>query len=128
MTEKLKKAEKNFEHPINYEKDWNQYCEDTDNEDMLILINEIKSNKWNNHTKEEGQVIEFKGEKYLYIGELDKKGNPTGLGVLYTINGEKYEGTFNKGKLIGLGRYIDKEGTCYEGIFNNNKIVSIRQK
>lgn len=128
LTEKLKKAEKNFEHPINYEKDWNQYCEDTDNEDMLILINEIKSNKGNNHTKEEGQVIEFKGEKYLYIGELDKKGNPTGLGVLYTINGEKYEGTFNKGKLIGLGRYIDKEGTCYEGIFNNNKIVSNKAK
>ena len=128
FTQKLKKAEKNFEKPINYEKDWTQYCEDTDNEDMLILIKTMNSNKGINHTKEEGQVIEYKGEKYLYIGELDKKQNPTGFGVLYTTNGTRYEGNFNNVKLTGLGRYIDEEGTCYEGIFNNNNLVSNKAK
>ena len=124
FTEKLKKAEKNFIKPINYEKDWSQYCDDTDNEDMLILINSMNKNKGENHTKEEGQVIEYKGEKFLYIGELDKNQKPTGFGVLYTTQGKKYEGNFIKGQLIGLGRYIDEEGTCYEGIFQNNKLVS----
>ena len=124
FTDKLKKAEKNFDRPINYEKDWAQYCDDTDNEDMLILINAMNSNKGENHTKEEGQVIEHKGEKFLYIGELDKNQKPIGFGVLYTTKGVKYEGNFNKGKLIGLGRYIDENGICYEGIFENNKLVS----
>ena len=124
FTETLKKAEKNFNVPINYEKDWSQYCDETDNEDMLILINSMNKNKGENHTKEEGQVIEYKGEKYLYIGELDKNQKLTGFGVLYTTQGEKYEGNFINGKLIGLGRYIDEEGTCYEGIFKNNKLVS----
>ena len=124
FTEKLKNAEKNFSKPINYEKDWSQYCDDTDNEDMLILINSMNKNKGENHTKEEGQVIEYKGNKFLYIGELDKNQKPTGFGVLYTTQGKKYEGNFIKGQLIGLGRYIDEEGTCYEGIFQNNKLVS----
>ena len=123
FTEKMKKAEKNFTRPINYEKDWAQYCDDTDNEDVLILINNMNKGKGENHTKEEGQVIEYKGEKYLYIGELDKNQKPTGFGVLYTTKGKKYEGNFSKGSLLGLGRYIDEEGTCYEGIFQNNNLV-----
>ncbi len=125
FTEKLKKAEKNFDRPINYEKDWAQYCEDDDKkDDILILIETMNSNKGENHTKEEGQVIEQKGERFLYIGEIDKNQKPSGFGVLYTSHEEKYEGNFNKGKLIGIGRYINKDGTCYEGIFKNNKLVS----
>ena len=123
FTEKLKKAEKNFEHPINYEKDWTQYCDDQNNEDMFILIDAMNSNKGENHTPENGQVIELNGEKCLYIGDLDKKRKPIGFGVLYTIKGAKYEGNFSKGKLIGLGRYINEDGVCYEGIFENNKLV-----
>ena len=123
-TDKLRQAEKNFDRPLNYEKDWTKYCDDVDNEDLLTLINTMNSNKGENHTKEEGQVIEYKGEKYLYKGELDKNQRPIGFGILYTINGEKYEGNFSNGKLIGLGRYIDKEGICYEGIFENNNLVS----
>ena len=84
----------------------------------------MNSNKGENHTKEEGQVIEQKGERFLYIGEIDKNQKPSGFGVLYTSHEEKYEGNFNKGKLIGIGRYINKDGTCYEGIFKNNKLVS----
>ena len=124
ITDKLKNAEKNFERPINYHKDWAQYCDQSDNEDMLILIDAMNSNKGENHTKEEGQVIEQKGERFLYIGELDKNQKPSGFGVLYTSHGDKYEGNFSKGKLIGIGRYIDAEGTCYEGIFEYNKLVS----
>jgi hypothetical protein len=123
ITEKIKQAEKNFESPINYEKDLSQYIEDIDN-DMLILISAMNSNKGENHTKEDGKIIEQKGEKCLYIGELDKNQKPVGFGVLYTSKGTKYEGNFNKGKLIGLGRYIDEEGTCYEGIFEENNLVS----
>lgn len=91
---------------------------------MLILISAMQSNKGENHTKEEGQIIEQKGEKFFYIGELDKNQKPIGFGVLYTSKGTKYEGNFNKGKLKGLGRYIDEEGTCYEGIFEENRLVS----
>ena len=123
FTEKLKKAEKNFLEPIDYEKDWSQYCDDIDNEDFLALINSMNNNKGVNHTEDEGQVIEYHGKKYLYIGELDESQKPIGFGVLYT-QGEKYEGNFRKGKLLGLGRYINKEGTCFEGIFENGNLIS----
>ena len=121
---KLKNAEKNFLKPLDHDKDIQKYLkEDDENNDMLICINAIKDNKGINHTKEEGQVMEYKGEKYLFIGETDKNLFPQGLGILYT-QGKKYEGNFIEGKLVGLGRYIDEEGTCYEGIFEKNKIIS----
>ena len=123
FTEEIKKGEKNFSHPINYEKDWAQYCDDEENEDMLILIDTMNNNKGINHTEEEGQIIEYNGKKYLYIGELGKNQKPMGFGVLYT-EGKKYEGNFSNGKLIGLGRYINEKGTCFEGIFENNNLVS----
>ena len=124
FTKILKKAEKNFEQPMNYEKDWEQYCDDSDNEDVYLFINSMNNSKAENNINHEGHVIEYKGEKYLYKGELDKNKRPMGFGALYTEKGEKYEGNFNKGKLFGLGRYINEEGTCYEGIFNKNKIIS----
>ena len=121
---KLKNAEMIFKNPINYETDYLKYYkEDEDNIDMVILINSMNKNKGINHTKEDGEVFEFNGEKYLYIGETDKNQMPTGFGVLYT-QGKKYEGNFFRGKLIGLGRYINEEGTCFEGIFEDNKLVS----
>ena len=58
------------------------------------------------------------------MGELDESQKPVGFGVLYTQQGEKYEGNFRKGKLLGLGRYINKEGTCFEGIFENGNLIS----
>ena len=64
ITEKIKKAKKNFESPKNYEKDLSQYIENKDN-DMLILITAMNSNKEENYTKEEGQIIEQRGEKYF---------------------------------------------------------------
>ena len=121
---KLIKAEKNFLQPLNYVTDYQKYYkDDEENTDMLILINTMNSNKGINHTKEDGEVIEYKGEKYLYIGETDKNQMPTGFGVLYTQE-KKYEGNFFRGKLIGIGRYIDEKGTCFEGIFEDNKLVS----
>ena len=124
FTKKLKNAEKNFPHPINFDKDLEKYIkEDEENNDMLILINSMNGRKGTSHTDEDGIVMEYKGEKYLYIGEIDKNRFPSGLGILYT-QGKKYEGNFSKGKLIGLGRYIDEEGTCYEGIFEGNKLIS----
>ena len=124
FTKKLKNAEKNFPHPINFDKDLEKYIkEDEENNEMLILINSMIGSKGTNHTDEDGVVMEYKGEKYLYIGEIDKNRFPSGLGILYT-QGKKYEGNFSKGKLIGLGRYIDEEGTCYEGIFEGNKLIS----
>ena len=124
FTKKLKNAEKNFRYPINYVSDYQKYYkEDEDNIDMLILINTMNNNKGINHTKEDGIVIEYRGEKFLYIGETDKDQLPTGFGILYT-QGQKYEGNFFRGKLIGLGRFINEEGTCFEGIFENNKLVS----
>lgn len=123
ITENIKKAEKNFTRPINFEKDWAQYCDDNDNEDMLVLINSMNKNKGVGHTEEDGQVIDYHGKKFLYNGDLDKNQKPVGFGVLY-MEGKKYEGNFVKGKLIGLGRFINEEGTCFEGIFDNGNLVS----
>ena len=123
ITENIKKAEKNFKRPINYEKDWAQYCDDNDNEDMLVLVNSMNKNKGVDHTEEDGQIIDYHGKKFLYNGELDKNQKPVGFGVLY-MEGKKYEGNFIKGKLIGLGRFINEEGTCFEGIFENGNLVS----
>ena len=123
LTENIQRAEKNFKSPLNYQKDWAKYCNDNDNEDMLILINSINNNKGIHHTKKGGEVIEHDGKKFFYNGELDKNQRPIGFGILYS-EGEKFEGNFIKGKLIGLGRYINKEGTCFEGIFENGNIIS----
>lgn len=124
FTETLKKAEKYFDSPLDYEKDWRQYNEDDENEEIPNLINKMNSNQGENKTKEEGEIIDFKGKKCFYKGQLDDNQNPCGFGVLYTQNGEKYEGNFYLGGLLGLGRYINEEGTCFEGIFKNNKLVS----
>ena len=124
ITEKLKKAEKNFSRPLNYETDWQKYNKENDeNEDMIVLINSMNDNKETNKINESGIIIEYNGEQYLYIGKTDKNQLPSGRGILYT-QGEKYEGNFYKGKLLGLGRYIDDEGICYEGIFEENKLIS----
>ena len=124
FSKKLKNAEKNFKKPLNYINDFQKYYkEDDDNIDLLILINTMSNNKGESHTKKDGEVLEYRGEKYLYIGETDKNQLPTGFGILYT-QGQKYEGNFFRGKLIGLGRYINAEGTCFEGIFEDNKLVS----
>jgi hypothetical protein len=121
---KLLNAEKNFTKPINYLTDYQKYFqEDDDNIDLLILINTMNSNKGTDKTKGEGVVLDYKGEKYLYKGEINSNKMPTGFGVLYTQD-KKYEGNFFLGKLTGLGRYINEEGTCFEGIFDNNNIVS----
>ena len=121
---KLLNAEKNFTKPINYLTDYQKYFqEDDDNIDLLILINTMNANKGTDKTKGEGVVLEYKGEKYLYKGEINSNKMPTGFGVLYTQD-KKYEGNFFLGKLTGLGRYINEEGTCFEGIFDNNNIVS----
>ena len=121
---KLKFAEKNFLHPINYVEDWPKYIPDDDeNDDMILLINTMNNNKGTYHTKEDGIVIEYRGEKYLYIGETDKNEFPIGFGILYT-QGRKYEGNFYNYQLIGLGRYINEEGICFEGIFEDNNLIS----
>ena len=124
FSKKLKNAEKNFRKPINYSQDYQKYFkEDEDNLDILILINTMNNNKGTDHTKDDGMVFEYKGEKFLYIGDIDKDLLPTGFGILYT-QGQKYEGNFFRGKLIGLGRYINDEGKCFEGIFEDNKLVT----
>ena len=124
FTENIKRGEKNFSQPLNYQKDWQKYIkEDDENDEMITLINTMNNNKGKNRTKEDGEVMEYNNQKYLYIGETDLNQLPTGLGVLYT-NGKKYEGYFCKGKILGLGRFIDKEGNSYEGIFRGNKIIS----
>jgi hypothetical protein len=123
-SKKLKNAEKNFRNPLNYLTDYQKYYkEDDDNMDMLVLINTMNNNKGVNHTEKDGIVMEYRGEKFLYIGETDKNQLPTGFGILYT-QGQRYEGNFFRGKLTGLGRYINEEGTCFEGIFEDNKLVS----
>ena len=51
ITEKLKKAEKNFSRPLNYETDWQKYNKENDeNEDMIVLINSMATIEFNYET------------------------------------------------------------------------------
>lgn len=76
-----------------------------------------------------------------YEGEL-KDGKPHGKGILLSrlgresgefvdgslvngiiqyVDGERYEGTLEKGMKVGQGKYVFKNGDIYEGTFVNNK-------
>lgn len=58
-------------------------------------------------------------EKDFILGYLEK--NKTSKGVIFSENGDLYEGEFLNGKKDGYGVIIYKNGTKYEGIFKLNK-------
>ena len=133
ISEKTKKAEKNFEGKLDYENGWKKYIDqDNDNSESnnkeifsQEKINDIINNKNLISTKEDGDIIIINNETCLFKGQMEKnefndnKKELTGKGELYLKNGEKYEGIFINGKLNGIGRYINDKCICYEGIFNN---------
>lgn len=135
IPEKTKKAEKNFEEKLDYEKGWEKYIIIDINDELKSEnskggkfsqqnYNDIIKNNTNLiSTKEEGDFITINNEICLFKGLMenkkDKKNNLTGKGELYFKNGSKYEGIFINGKLNGLGRYIDDKSVCFEGLFKN---------
>lgn len=66
----------------------------------------------------------LKKDTYLYIGSVNKYNEKHGFGILYKINGSKYEGLFIKNKFTGWGRYIDSSENYYEGFFSNFSLNS----
>ena len=73
--------------------------------------------------KNEQQTIKLKlyPNNDFFIGNFDSQNEEPLNGILYSNNGDYYEGEFLKGKKEGYGIIIYKNGTRYEGIFKNNK-------
>ena len=137
IPEMTRKAEKNFEDPLNYENGWKKYINEEENKESKEVFSQQKINDIINNnqnlisTKEEGDFIFIKNEKCLFKGKMEKPTpednndiniNLLGKGELYYQNGVKYEGIFINGKLNGIGRYIDDNFVCYEGIFKEGDL------
>ena len=119
---KFQNLEKNFTNPIDFEKDIKKYIQDdNDSKEMIELINIMNNSKGKNKTSDDGIILEYKGKKFLYIGEIDNNKYPSGYGILYSKR-KKCEGYFTNGNLMGLSRIIYYDGTCYEGIFDGDKL------
>ena len=56
----------------------------------------------------------------IFIGIMDKNNIFPKKGILYTHNGDYYNGEFSEGKRNGQGKIIYANGTKYEGSFKND--------
>ena len=101
------------------------------------LNNIIKSNK-NINIKPSIDIIKeiFEDKKYendlenlkikllekddIFIGIMDNNNKFPLKGILYTHNGDYYNGEFSEGKKNGKGKIIYANGTNYEGSFKND--------
>ena len=71
----------------------------------------------------------FNGNPSIYIGNVDISNNRNGIGILYTPEGQKYEGYFINNELNGVGRLTDLNKKCtYEGRFINSKLNGYGKK
>ena len=72
----------------------------------------------------ESKKIEFLGGSFGdYTGGLDDNENPSGKGVLKTVNYQQ-EGNWDSGKLNGKGKMIFfKENLIYEGLFKDGTFI-----
>ena len=52
-----------------------------------------------------------------YVGEVNGRYIPNGMGVLTYANGSVYEGDFKNGELGGAGTFTDENGDKYTGSF-----------
>ena len=74
-------------------------------------------------------IKKFNGNPSIYIGNVDISNNRNGIGVLYTPEGQKYEGYFINNELNGVGRLTDLNKKCtYEGRFINSKLNGFGKK
>lgn len=58
-------------------------------------------------------------DSMIYIGNIDSNCNRSGIGKLFYINGDIYEGKFIDNKINGYGKYYFKSENYYEGEFKN---------
>ena len=74
-------------------------------------------------------IKNFNGNPSIYIGNVDTSNNRNGIGILYTPEGQKYEGYFINNELNGVGRLTDLNKKCtYEGRFINSKLNGFGKK
>ena len=59
-------------------------------------------------------------ENDIYVGCIDKDGNPDGYGIMTYENKDVYKGYWENGKKNGLGKYVTNEGNSYEGYWKEN--------
>lgn len=58
----------------------------------------------------------------IYYGQMNKKTQKHGYGVLLINTGEKYEGYWENDAFRPYGRYINIKGEIFEGAFDNGKL------
>ena len=73
-----------------------------------------------NDSKEGDIKMLFLPNNDFYIGIISSQNNLPQKGILYSLDGNYYEGTFLKGKKEGKGIIIYKNGAKYEGEIKNN--------
>ena len=65
-------------------------------------------------------VIKLFDNNDIFIGIMDKNNTFPKKGILYTHNGDYYNGELSEGKKNGQGNIIYANGTKYEGSFKND--------
>ena len=101
----------------------------TDLESLVCpLVLEIESSQGFYVTEEIDENLIVKHKKPIqlkdgttYIGELNSKKKPNGVGIQVHSDGSKYVGQFRDGQKQGKGRLISSNGDVYEGGFSEGK-------
>ena len=99
------------------------------NEAENKIIKEIENNleKFENNFKNNSNSFErppllFKKDNSLYKGFWNSKGEKNGFGIFLDSQGNKYIGQWENDKFNGKGRILSVNGDYYEGDFNKGLI------
>jgi len=77
----------------------------------LVSFGQENIDKCNNHIKFDNDI---------YVGCINKDGNPDGYGVMTFENQDVYIGFWKNGKKDGLGKFTTNDGNFYEGNWKEN--------
>ena len=89
----------------------------------IILLSLLISYSVHSQCTESKKIKFTDGSFGDYTGCLDDNENPSGKGVLKTVN-YQFEGNWDSGKLNGKGKMIFfKENQIYEGLFEDGTFI-----
>ena len=118
----LNKKRKLEEKRNTLEKELNKLIKSNQNKNIKSstdIIKELFEDK--NYENEIDNIkIKLLEKNDIFIGIMDKNNIFPKKGILYTHNGDYYNGEFSEGKRNGQGKIIYANGTKYEGSFKND--------
>jgi hypothetical protein len=83
-----------------------KYFDQTDSEKVDVLFKKIR--------------LKIRPISESYTGKRNRHGEKHGKGNETDVNGNKYEGSFQRDKKHGKGKLLYSRGDCYEGDFEND--------